>query len=391
MYDCKGFRGGQTASGDDVGIWTSLAIGADDNPAVAYFDRTHQALKFAQYNGTSWTVQMVDSVMNGVAGRYAKMIFLNGNFVIAYQTVAPGGMNGALISTVRIATSSGGTPASGTWTTEDAVTVNTTPCRAQFCASTEACLSTTKQCTTTLDPSMCSPSCASGNACVTSGGSPACVAQWDSSKIDAYPDAIGDYITLAPDGQGGFGLAYYDRTNGDLRIAAKASGTWTSTLVDGESAMGGDSGIGASLFIDTAGDWHLSYVNGYTEALQYVKVAKGMTVSKPEVVDTGLSIAGTNNTDGQHVVGDDSHILVLDSGEVHISYQDSTAGSLHYAVGTPGSTGHMWTVGAVTQNGFAGAFSSIVVANNQTQLMNWWRTGGTTGTAGDVRFVAPPM
>ena len=236
---------------------------------------------------------------------------------------------------------------------------------------------------------MCNPSCASGTACVTSGGSPACVAAWDTSKIDAYPDAVGDYITLAAEGQGGFGLVYYDRTNGDLRIAAKANGTWTTTLVDGESAQGGDSGIGASLFIDTVGDWHITYVNGYTEALQYVKVTGGKTVGTPEIVDNGLTVAGTANTDGQHLVGDDAHIVVLDSGEVHISYQDSTAGTLHYAVGAPGSTGHMWTVGAVTQNGFAGAFSSIVVANNQTQLMNWWRTGGNMGTAGDVRLRGP--
>ena len=79
MYDCNGFRGGQTASGDDVGIWSSIAIGGDNNPAVAYFDRTNQALKFAQYDGRSWSVQTVDSVTNGAAGRYSKMLFLNGN------------------------------------------------------------------------------------------------------------------------------------------------------------------------------------------------------------------------------------------------------------------------------------------------------------------------
>jgi hypothetical protein len=393
VYDCTGFRGGQTAPGDDVGLWTSIAIGADGNPAVAYLDNTNQALKFAQYNGSTWTVQTVDTVTGGIAGRYAKMIFLNGNFVIAYQTIAPGGTNGALISKVRVATSGGGTPASGAWTFEDAATVDTTPCRASFCTATQACLSTTKQCTTTLAGSMCTPSCASGTVCVTSGSAPACVAAWDDTKIDAYPDAIGDYITLAPDGQGGFGIAYYDRTNGDLRIASKSGGTWTTMLVDGESAPanGGDSGIGASLFIDTAGDWHLAYVNGYSEALQYVKVTKGTTVGTPEIVDNGLSVGGTANTDGQHLVGDDAHIVVLPSGEVHITYADSTVGTLHYAVGTPGSTGHLWNVAAVTQDGFAGLFSSIVVASNQTQLMNWWRTGGAMGTAGDVRLVTPPM
>jgi hypothetical protein len=391
QYDCSGFRGGQTASGDDVGLWTSIALGADGNPAVAYYDRTHKALKFAQYNGTSWSVQQVDTVMGGDVGRYAKMLFLGGNFVIAYQSLAPGGTNGAVISKVRIATSTGGTPATGTWNFEDAVTVNTSPCRAAYCSSTQACVSTTKLCTTTLDPAMCTTACSSSQACVMSMNAPTCVAIWDSSKIDAYPDGIGDYITIAPDGQGGFGLAYYDRTNGNLVAAAKSGGTWTTTIVDGESAPtpSGDSGIGANLFIDTAGDWHITYVNGYSEALQYVKITGGKTVGTPEIVDDGISVAGTANTDGQHLVGDDSHLLVLPSGEVHVTYQDSTAGTLHYAVGTPGSTGHMWAVQAITQNGFAGAFSNIVVASGQTQLMNWWRTGGTM-TAGDVRLVSPP-
>lgn len=389
VYNCKGFRGGQTQPGDDVGLWTSIAIGADNNPAVAYYDRTHHALKFAQYDGKSWTTQTVDSVMNGDVGRYAKLLFLNGGFVIAYQSIAPGGKGGALLSKVRVATSAGPKPAAGSWTFEDAAVSDTTPCRGSFCATTEACVTATKVCTATLDGSMCNPSCASGQACIDSGG-PTCAAVWDSSKIDAYPDAIGDYISLAPDGQGGIGIAYYDRTNGNLMIAAKSGGNWATTLVDGEGAMGGDSGIGATLSIDTAGDWHLAYVNGYSEALQYVKVTKGTTVGKPEIVDDGLSVAGTAFDDGQHLVGDDAHLVVLASGEVHITYQDSTAGALHYAVGSPGSTGHLWSVNAPQQDGFAGAFSSIVVANNTTQLMNWWRVGGMS-VKGDVRFLNPPQ
>jgi hypothetical protein len=391
QYNIHGFRGGQTSPGDDVGLWTSIAIGGDNNPAIAYYDRTNKALKFAQYDGKKWSIQTVDSVMNGEVGRYAKMIFQGGAFVIAYQSIAPGGTKGALVSKVRVATSMGATPpATGGWTFEDVAVVNTTPCRARFCASTEACLSTTKACTTTLDPSKCTAGCSSSQACVDQGGGPTCVAIWDTSKIDAYPDAIGDYVTMASDGMGGVGLAYYDRTNGNLVIAAKSAGKWTTTTVDGESAAtpSGDSGIGASLFIDGSGDWHLTYVNGYSEALQYVKVAKGTTVGKPEIIDDGLSVAGTPNADGQHLVGDDSHVTVDPGGVVHVTYQDATVGALHYAVGQPGSTGHMWQVKAIAQQEFAGAFSNIVVVNNQLQLVNWWRVGGNS-VHGDVRILSP--
>ena len=47
----------------------------------------------------------------------------------------------------------------------------------------------------------------------------------------------------------------------------------------------GDVGVGASLFITSTGDWHVSYVNGTTEALQYILVPGGTKQpGAPEVV-----------------------------------------------------------------------------------------------------------
>lgn len=391
VYDLHGFRGGQAEPGDDVGLWTSIAVGGDGNPAIAYYDRTHKALKFAQYDGKRWAVQQVEAKDLADIGRYAKMLFLNGNFVIAYQSIEAGGTNGAVVSKVRIASSAGATPAAGGWVFEDAAVSLTSPCRAAFCAAGSACVASTKVCTPTLAAGMCGAGCSSSQACVTGMAGPACAAIYDGSKLDAYPDAIGGYISIAPDGQGGFGVAYYDRTNGLLDIAAKVGGKWTTTIVDGQDPMGhniADVGIGTSLFIDPVGDWHLTYVNGFTEAVQYVKVTKGTAVGAPEIVDDGLGLGGTPFDDGQHLVGDDSHVVVLSSGEIHVTYQDATAGTLHHAVGTAGASGHTWTVSSPTQDGFAGAFSTIVVTNNQLQLASWWRVGGMS-VKGDVRVVAP--
>jgi hypothetical protein len=386
QFDIKGFRGGQSEPGDDVGLWTSMAIGGDGHPAIAYYDRTHKALKFAQFDGKKWSAQTVETKPGADIGRYAKMVALGGGFTIAYQTIEPGGMGGALISKVRVATSAGKTPAAGTWTFDDAVVSDTTPCRASFCAATEACVASTKQCKA-VDAAGCMPSCASTEACVAGK----CAAVIDSNRVDSYPDAVGDYISIAPDGQGGVGIAFYDRTNGNLGIASKNGAKWTTAIVDGEGMTGnatGDSGIGASLFIDQGGDWHLTYVNGFTEALQYVKVTKGTMIGTPEIVDDGLGIAGTPFDDGQHLVGDDSHVVVMSGGEIHVTYQDATAGTLHYAVGAPGATGHTWTVKAITQDGFAGAFSNIVVEGGTLQLVNWWRVGGAE-VKGDVRILKP--
>ncbi|APR77125.1 Hypothetical protein A7982_02472 [Minicystis rosea] len=386
QYDINGFRGGQTDPGDDVGLWPSIALGSDGNPAVAYYDRTHKALKFAQFDGKAWKAHTVQTKANGEYGRYAKLLFLNGAFVIAYQAIEPGGDNGALISAVRIATSKA--PAEGAWTIEDAASSKTTPCRAAFCASGTACIASSKTCQPTATG--CDPACSSGTACIDNGGK-SCVDIIDSSKLDSYPDAIGGYISIAPDKQGGFGIVYYDRPAGNLMAVSKQGGAWTPLLVDGADAMGndtGDVGIGASLFIDDNGDWHVTYVNGFTEAVQYVSIAKGTTVGVPEIIDDGLGLGGTPFDDGQHLVGDDSHVLVLSGGEVHVTFQDATAGTLHYAVGAPGGTGHTWTVKSIKQDGFAGAFSGMAVVDTQLQLVNWWRVGGATVT-GDVRIVSP--
>jgi hypothetical protein len=392
QYDPKGFRGGQTAPGDDVGLWTSIAVGSGGQPLVAYYDRTNKQLKLAAYDGSKWAVQKVESKSGSDIGRYSKLLLVNGVPTIAYLVIEPG-QNGAVTSKVRVATAQSATPSEGAWTYEDAVVDPTAPCRAQFCADGTACVIATKLCTKTLDDKACGGACSSGSACTDQGGGKGgCVKVYDKSRIDSYPDAVGDYISIAALPAGGFGIAYYDRPNGNLGIARKTGGKWTSMIVDGElpdKTDTGDVGIGTSLFVDSKGDWHLSYVDGYAETVKYVKVAQGTKVGTYEVPDDGLSIGGQKFTDGQHLVGDDSHVYVTPSGEVHITYQDATSGTLHYAVGAPAGDKHTWTVKAIPQQGlFAGAFSSIVQVNGAVQLMNWWRTGGTS-IKGDVAFVSP--
>ena len=383
QYDLKGFRGGQTEPGDDVGLWTSIAVDGSGNPGVAYYDRTNKALKFAAYDGSAWSSHTVEGKAGSDVGRYAKTLFVGGNWVVAYQVIEPGGTAGKLVSKVRVATAA--KPAAGAWTFEDAALDKNTPCAGGFCAAGQACRADTLACAATTT---CTPACASGKACFDKNGSPSCSDVVDPAKLVSYPDAIGAYIAVAADKQGGVGIAYYDRPAGNLVIAKKANGKWATLVVDGADTMGndtGDVGMGASLFIDDAGDWHLTYSNGITEAVQYTRVVKGTTVGTPEVVDDGLGIGATPFEDGQHIVGDDSHVHVLTGGEVHVTYQDATSGTLRYAVGSPGAGAHTWKVKAITQDGFAGAFSNIVLQNGQLQLMSFWRVGGKV--AGDVRIV----
>ena len=145
----------------------------------------------------------------------------------------------------------------------------------------------------------------------------------------------------------------------------------------------GDKGIGTSLDIDDAGNFHVAYVDGLDEAVNYVMVQGGTTPQAAETVDDGLGMG-----DGVHLVGDDSDIVVTPSGEVRISYQDATGGTLRYAIGTPNGNAHDWTVTDVAQDAFAGAFSVQINNGGALQVLNWWRVA-SPNALGDVALVTP--
>lgn len=389
-FNTHGFRGGQTEPGDDVGLWTSIAIDGSGNPAVAYYDRGNKALRFARLDGAAWVISVVEGKVGADIGRYAKLLFLEGNPVIAYLTIEPG-TGGKVTSKVRVATAATPKPTATDWKFEDAVVDPSTPCRAAFCSSDTVCVKATGVCAPELADDQCPEKCAGGTACVAEGAPAACVDVFDKSRIDSYPEAVGDYVSIAPDGKGGIGIAYYDRVRGNLGIATKSGSTWTTTIVDGQAADGtdtGDVGMGASLAIDSLGDWHVAYTDGFDETVRYLKIGGGAIVEPFEVVDDGLSVDGAKFEDGHHIVGDDSKIVVTPSGEIHITYQDATAGKLHYAVGTPAGDAHDWSVRAIDSDGFAGAFSSQVEVSGQLHLVHWWRKGGES-IVGDVAVVRP--
>src|SRR5262249_12825423 len=128
--DRSGWRGGETDLGDDVGLWTSLALSPDDQPMVAYYDATNFALKFAFYDGNAWNSYQMKQAPQSDNGRYAKMIIVNGNPVVAFLTMEKGTM-GRLRSKVVVARASTGVPKSaGDWTFEDAAVDENGPCRA---------------------------------------------------------------------------------------------------------------------------------------------------------------------------------------------------------------------------------------------------------------------
>lgn len=402
--DPTGWRGGETDSGDDVGLWTSIQVNGSNRPMVSYYDATNHALKFAAaFDSDTFGVYTLAGAQPGGqppepgmdAGRYSKMVVVNGAPVIAYS-VNEAADDGHLRSKVVLATANTPTPHDATaWTFQDVYVDQTGPCTASTCSSGTQCIKETGQCM--AGASGCTPAdCGgSGKACVTIGGAATCGTVIGPDAIVSYPGSASDYISVAQ-GPNGLGIVAYDRIHGNLLGIANTGGAWAAQILDGETGSRsggnavdtGDDGVGASLTITPDGDWHVSYVNGITETLQYLHVPGGTKPLAPEAVDNGQGTPPF--PDGTHIVGDDSHIVVDGSGNVSIYYQDATVGELRVATGAPGGDKHTWTLKTVPQpNHFAGFFPQTVPG--AAQVVNWWRATdpATKDISGNVSFLTP--
>jgi hypothetical protein len=377
FYDVAGYRRGYTEPGDDVGLWTSIA-NVGGRLMVAYYDATNRALKVAT-KGDSWSIHTVQKVTNGDVGRYAKLLVVDGKPVIGYLFMESAG--DAAKSGVRIATGKNATPGSESdWTFQDAYTDANTPCRGYLCATGE-CHPDTGKCSAVS--SGCDPKCASPEKCLDDNGTPSCVEPIGKNAPESFPDAAGLYVSLAPI-SGGLGLVFYDRIHGNVMMAKQAGGTWGAATIVAGQADGpngpvdtGDVGVGLSLFVDSAGDFHTSYVNGFDETLLYQKIS-GTTVSPAEIVDDGV-VPG-----GQAVIGADSSIRVTSSGEIQIAYQDATNGEARWAQ----KTGAAWTKKKLDVEDFAGGFNKVMEVGGNTQVLTWWRRA-LPRTEGDITLLQP--
>jgi MYXO-CTERM domain-containing protein len=395
------WRGGEVEPADDVGLWTTTALDGNDNPMVAYFDATHTALKFASCGGGcddphNWSSHVVAQKAGSDMGRYAKMLVVSGNPVVAHLVMEPGNA-GKIRTKVVLARATNSSPKStADWTMETVTVDENGPCRASLCSSDQVCVKDTESCQAKVTG--CTPvDCGTGNACVTIANKATCSAVISDASAESYPKAIGDYISMAV-GPSGLGIVLYDRIHGNLLGVQSQGGGWKTAILDGETGTRGkdakdtgDDGVGASLFIDSKNNWHVTYVNGITETLNYL-VAPGGANPKPEPIDDGdgAKVDGKPFPDGKHVVGDDSFVTADEGGNVTVVYQDATAGTLRVANGAPQGGPHKWTIKVVSQpNKFAGYFPHPIPG--QPDIANWFRSidPASKETTGDVSFVTP--
>ncbi len=133
-------------------------------------------------------------------------------------------------------------------------------------------------------------------------------------------------------------IAYYDRTNGNLKYATKSGATWTLTVVDSSA---NDVGRWPSMDLGASGYPQVSYLDDTADDLKYAyQDGLGWHI---QIVDSA----------GQ--VGFYTSLVVDAANYPHISYYDATNTALKYAY----KDGSGWHFETVDSAGDVGKYSSL--------------------------------
>jgi hypothetical protein len=197
-----------------TGQCVSMAIDKNGRPGVAYYDAPNANLKYAHFNGSSWTVEVVDS-KNSVGQNPSLKFNSTGAPVIAYHK--------ATGADLRMAVKT-----SGGWNIS---AIDATGDVGQF-SSLALNTATGRWAVAYTDYTAGGFKYASQNANGT----------WSKTLVDA-PGAGGGYVSLAFDKNKQPGFSYYDAKAADLRLARLVNGKWVKTVVASKNSQGSFSNL----------------------------------------------------------------------------------------------------------------------------------------------------
>lgn len=332
--DVDGPRGGNSDPGLDVGLYTDIATDNAGQPHIVYQERVRGALRYARQSTSGWQIHTVDGEGIGSTGLYASLAFgMGGVPHIAYLAAREEPRANQRTSSLRIAWASTPTPsARADWNFRD---VDVYDLSAESCAHRcnvdEVCLSATDTCVVPDPRNNCSPTCGSGQACV----SGACAPIRSAPAFRDLPRARGLWPSLAVLGDGTVVIAYHDRVDESLKVA-RISGDLRNAPIeivtlDGTGAMSGstdEAGLFPSLYATPGGELHLTYLNATRQALWYLLLDANLDPIAAEQIESGLGMGG--GPDGA-LIGADSALVVDATGVARVAYQDATLGDLKYA------------------------------------------------------------
>jgi hypothetical protein len=171
-------------------------------------------------------------------------------------------------------------------------------------------------------------------------------------------------------------VVYYDRSNGDLKLAKfiPAQGQFGAPVVlDG--AGGIDAGWQPTVAVGADDRVHVAYIGATGDDLKYITDAAGAT---PRIVDDGYRIVGTT-VDGHpkpefHFVGEDASLVMANDGTLPmVVYQDATTQELLLAtLQQDGSWARVSLAGATDPWPGAYGFFAATAVTAQSMVISTW-------------------
>ena len=342
----------------DVGHYSSLGIDKNGRFHVAYYDSISRNLRYATNATGAWVSEAVDAAVGGDLGKYASLVIDSASKIhIAYYDL----LNGDL----KYATKSSG---SGAWAVAPApidsvgdvgtyaslaIDAADTLHVAYYDATNKALKYNTTNATgvwgvvpETVDddpaddigwyPSLKVDADGDLHVAYYNATNKALMYKkkpfgmgWAAvpETVDDDPDPadVGMYASLRIDSKKFIHIAYWDKTNGDLKYATNASGGWVPEPADSTGFVGSHS----ALDLDGADRPHIVYYDAVNKDLKYA---------------TRSSIAWTSSVvDSTGDVGEFASLAVDSAGSLYASYYNKTDGDLKfaakYAPGVPGGGG----------------------------------------------------
>jgi hypothetical protein len=255
-----------------AGQFVSIALDAAGLPGLAYYDANHADLKYAKYDGSSWSVQTVDATFT--TGYYPSLQFTGaGRPVISYYSKTAGDLkfaafNGGAweLSTIDAAGDVGRysslalNPATGRWAVgyED-----TGKGWFKYAEQTKTA--------------------------------------WTPAVVDGTTKIGGGYVSLAfnplskrP------AMSYYDAYNADLKYATFNGSAWGTKAIVAKGSVG----LYSNLRIDaTTGDADVLYYNRGADGVFRAKATGGVWALSQITNDGGRWISRATDADGGETVG----------------------------------------------------------------------------------------